>query len=89
VNGRTQTPIRASVLVTGLAMLVATLFPIERLATVTSLITLVIFSAVNLCLLAIKQRNEPAPAGVFTVPLWVPAVGALTCLMLVLVGATR
>ena len=89
VNARTQTPVRASILVTGLAMLVATLFPIERLATFTSLITLVIFSLVNLSLLAIKWRKEPAPPGAFAVPIWVPAIGALTCLALVLIGVTR
>ena len=89
VNATTQTPIRASVLVTGFAMVVATIFPIERLAAFTSLITLVVFCVVNLSLLAIKWRKEPAHAGVFVVPLWIPAAGALTCMSLFLIGATR
>ena len=78
-------PVRASILVTGLAMLTAIVLPIERLATLTSLITLVIFSAVNLSLLAIKWRNDPPPVGVFLVP----AAGALSCLSLFLIGLMR
>jgi hypothetical protein len=60
----------------------ALLFPLEGLAEWTSRIVLVIFGLVNLSLVQLKRRAEPAPDGCFTVQVWVPAAGFLTCLAL-------
>ena len=61
-------------------MVLALAFPLEDLAETTSRIVLVIFALVNMALLSMKLRASPASPGVFTVPLWVPLAGTLTCL---------
>ena len=61
---------------------VALLFPLEGLAEWTSRIVLVIFALVNMALLLLKRRPSPAPGGSFTVRIWVPFVGFLSCLAL-------
>ena len=84
VNARTQTPLLATVLATGLAIVLATQFSIDRLADATSLIILAIFFFVNVALLLIKRRAEPTPAHAFVAPIWVPPAAAATCLILLL-----
>lgn len=75
VNARTRTPVAATLLVTGIILVLALLVPLERLAEATSTIVLIVFALVNLALLAIKRRGTPAPAGVRVWPSWVPAAG--------------
>lgn len=75
VNARTRTPVTATVLVAGTVLALALVAPLERLAEVTSTIVLVVFTLVNLALLAIKRRGTPASEGVRTWPAWVPAAG--------------
>jgi amino acid transporter len=53
----------------------ALFFPLERLAETTSVIVLIVFAVVNLALVLIKRRGTPAPEGVRTFPIWIPAVG--------------
>ena len=60
-----------------LIAILAMLFPLEQLAKVTAGIALFVFSLVNLSLLLIKRRGEPAEEDVFTVPFPVPLVGFL------------
>jgi amino acid transporter len=74
VHPRTRTPYVATLGVTAVVLVLALGFPIEGLAATTSGITLVVFAAVNLALWRLKGR-EPAPAGVFRIPRWVPVVG--------------
>ncbi|MBE9555174.1 MAG: amino acid permease [Proteobacteria bacterium] len=75
VHPRTRTPMVATGLVTGVILILALGFPLEHLAEATSVIVLTVFTLVNLALVLIKRRGTPAPAGVRTYPIWVPAIG--------------
>jgi amino acid transporter len=79
VHPRTQTPAAATVAVTGSVLALALFVPLDRLAEATSTVILVVFTLVNLALLRLKRRGVPAPAGVFTVPAAIPAIGAVSC----------
>lgn len=84
VNATTKTPLNATVIIT-LAMLAAALFvPLDNLVEWTSQIILAVFALVNLSLVIVKIRHEPKPEGIFTVPIWVPAIGVLSCLFLLI-----
>jgi basic amino acid/polyamine antiporter, APA family len=89
VNGRTGTPVVATLTVAVVVAILAVSFPIERLADATSQIILVIFIVVNLALIRLKWRErgqlQPPNPG-FRVPLWVPVAGAILSLALVLFG---
>ncbi|MEP0990906.1 MAG: APC family permease [Tateyamaria sp.] len=77
LSARTQTPYVSTVFV-ALCILGLSLFlPIERLAGWTSQIVLCVFLCVNLALVAIKRRAEPANDH-FSVPLLVPVCGMFT-----------
>jgi amino acid transporter len=82
VHSQTGTPLIA----TGLVMLaVATLaltFPLEPLAESTSLATLSMFAFVNLSLLRIRTRHPRSETAVVRVPLWIPLLGLITCLLI-------
>jgi len=82
----TRTPVVATVLVVALIAVGATLAPLATLAQTTSQIILGVFLLVNLALIGIKRRGEPAPEGVFEVPIWVPVIGALSCAGVLLAG---
>lgn len=86
VNATTQTPIVATIVVTVLVLLLGLAFDIAQLAEMTAYITLGVFTFVCLSLVLIKLRKTPAPEGTFVVPMWVPAVGVLVCLALLLSG---
>lgn len=75
VHPRTRTPMVATGLVAGVILVLALGFPLERLAETTSVIVLIVFALVNLALVMIKRRGTPAPEGVRTYPIWVPAIG--------------
>ncbi len=81
VNGVTRTPVLATALVGLCVLLLATAIPLRGLAEATSQLTLTIFAFVNLSLIAIKRRKEPAPPNTFIVSAWVPVVGLLSCLV--------
>jgi amino acid transporter len=85
---RTRTPLVSTVLVTVLVLLLALAFPLAPLARVTSVITLVIFTLVNLSLWRLKRR-APAPAGVWTVARWIPVAGFLVSLAFALYGSIQ
>ena len=57
--------------------------PVRRLAEYTSTLVLVIFVLVNASLIAIK-RADPVQEGVRSIPSWVPVVGVLTTLPMLL-----
>ena len=75
VHPRTRTPMVATGLVAGVILVLALGFPLERLAETTSVIVLIVFALVNLALVMIKRRGTPAPEGVRTYPIWIPAIG--------------
>jgi hypothetical protein len=70
------------VLVVAITLLLAVVFPIERLAEATARLSLVIFVFVNAALIKLKMDRTPAPAGAFAVPVWVPVAGLVTSLAL-------
>ena len=76
VNPHTRTPLRSTLLVTGMILVLALWLPLITLAEITSLITLIVFSLVNLSLWRIKIR-DPKPVGIMTFPLWLPICGFL------------
>ena len=86
VHPVTRTPLPATVLVVAIILGLAMAFPLEGLAEVTSYLTLVVFTLVNLALIAVKLRAEASEDDCFTVPLWVPVLGAVSCCALILTG---
>lgn len=83
VNVRTRTPISATVVVTVSVTALALAFPLLHLAAATSFFLLLVFSLVNLALLRVKQL-EPRPDGARVFPVWVPMLGLLSSLALLL-----
>jgi APA family basic amino acid/polyamine antiporter len=59
VNSKTQTPINATFLVTGIILILTLVFPIETLAKATSFIILIVFTFVNLALIRCELRATP------------------------------
>lgn len=78
VNPRTRTPLAATFTVTVLSIGFALTLPIGRLAEATSVLTLLIFLAVNLSLVLLKLR-APREKSDFSVPLFVPVIGSVVC----------
>jgi len=81
VAERTRTPVPAIVVVVAAILVFAWLLPLLSLAKLTSFVTLIIFTLMNVALWRIKRRGDPDYQG-FQVPLWVPAVGATVSLLL-------
>jgi amino acid transporter len=88
VNPRTRTPLVATGVVTLVVMVLALAFPLAPLARATSIVTLIVFAAVNLSLLRIKKR-APRPPGVAVYPAWIPAVGFVASLGVVALEIAR
>lgn len=85
VNPTSGAPVIAT-MVGVLAMLtLALLAPLTALAEWTSRFTLVIFSIVNLSLIKIKMSEPGTPPEAFIVPIWVPVLGLIMSIMLLLV----
>ncbi len=85
IHPLTRTPLIATGTITAIVLILALAFPLEALAEWASRIVLVIFALVNMALLLVKRRAGAVPDGGFTVRIWVPCAGALTCLAM-LVG---
>jgi len=77
VHSKTGTPHLATFAAGGFVLVLALWFPLARLAEATAIATLLVFASVNLALWRIKGRSETQTA-VFSVPRWVPALGACT-----------
>lgn len=86
VHPRTQTPLRATVIVSAAVLVLALALPLVTLAKITSSAVLAVFSIVALALIRMK-RAAPAAPGVFTVPYWVPAGSLATAILLLAVQA--
>jgi len=87
VNALTHTPVIATIAVVAATLVLALGFNLERLAEMTSQIVLVIWALANMALVLIKWRKEPAPAGAFIVPIWVPMTGfVFSCALIILSG---
>ena len=82
VSPRTRTPLLATLVTVAVVWILAVLLPLERLADVTSHLTLIVFGLVNLSLIRIKAREQETPAGGYVAPRWAPWAGLLTCVLL-------
>ena len=78
---RTRTPSVATAFVTFCILVLSLFLPIESLAEWTSQIVLIVFVFVNLALVAIKRRAEPA-SEYFSVPFLVPVCGTFISIAL-------
>jgi basic amino acid/polyamine antiporter, APA family len=87
VNPTTRTPLIATALTTAGVLLMALALPLHDLADVTSRLTLIVFTVVNLSLVRIKQRESTAPDGSFVAPFWVPCAGAGASILLLSLDA--
>ena len=85
VSQMTKTPIKATLLAGVISITLALFFDIVSLASFTSMLTLIVFTMINVSLIRIK-RNNPSPQGVIKIPLWVPWFGVI--LNLLLIGVT-
>ncbi len=77
IDKRTRTPLKATLLVIGVTIILSLVFPLEWLATATAQIILIVWTLINISLILIKLRTSEVPKDVFTTPIWVPIVGAL------------
>lgn len=74
VHPVTRTPLISTLIISLVVLILALWLPLVTLAKVTSLITLLVFSLVNLSLWMVKRR-DPRPAGITVFPAWLPMVG--------------
>ena len=86
VNRTTRTPLVATAIAVAGILIMTIGIPLEGLADLASRGTLVIFAGVNIALIRIKSRGDPAREGVFICHPWVPYVGAITSILLLAVS---
>jgi basic amino acid/polyamine antiporter, APA family len=79
VHARTGTPLIATACIAASVVPLALLVPIAPLAEATSLATLAVFALVNLALLRLRYRGVTSNIPHVTVPIWIPAIGLVTC----------
>ncbi len=75
INAKTQTPLRATALITLIVLVLAIFFPLQTLAESTSFIILIIFAIVNLSLWLIKGRENRDRKQKISFPRWVSLFG--------------
>ncbi len=83
-----RTPARATLLVAAAVLVLALVWRVAPLAEATSVVTLTVFTLVNLALCLIKWRR-PAAAGVVAVALILPATGFLVSAGFLVMEAAR
>ena len=82
VHQRTRTPHVAALLLLAILLPLGLLGSVANLASASVLLLLVVFAVVNGALF-ILQGRATEPLGRFEIPRWVPAAGAIICLLLV------
>lgn len=80
ISGKTHTPIFATLVTIALVWILAMSFPLGNLAKATSLVILVVFIFICAALIKIKMDKKFLKAP-FSVPLFVPILGAISCLL--------
>ena len=88
VHRRAGTPHYATLAAGVLVLVLALWFPLATLAEGTSVVTLLVFMMVNLALWRVKGRSE-TQAVAFSVPRWVPMVGACSTSALLFVRLSQ
>jgi basic amino acid/polyamine antiporter, APA family len=83
VETRTGTPALATLLAGAIVLAAALLVPFEQLLVLANAVTLGVFALVDLALWRVHRRDA-AVAGSFTAPRWVPPLGALLAIVLML-----
>lgn len=85
VNRTTATPLIATATILFTVLTLALFASFERLAEYTSLSTLIVFSLVNLALIVVrlKGRKPTNSARLLKVPLIIPILGLITCLVMI------
>ena len=86
VHARRHTPVVATVVIAAAILFFSLTLSLGRLAQFTSFIALSVFAAVNLSLIVLKRRSSRGP--VYTVPRFVPVIGAALCLGILLFQIT-
>lgn len=86
VSRKTHTPILATAVVVVATLVLALALPLDRLAEFTSQFLLVIWLLINVALILVKLRGDPAPEGAFIVPIWVPVLGLLFSIAVILLS---
>ncbi len=86
VDPRTQTPIRATLVVMAIVLFLALLWDVATLAQITSVFILMVFTAVNASLVRVKRREGKGDAR-FVVPLAVPVIGFVIALFFAVYSA--
>jgi basic amino acid/polyamine antiporter, APA family len=82
VHPKRHTPHMAIVALLVIVLVLVTLGDIGSLARATALLLLMSFTVVNVALVVLKRRAGE-PAGGFEVPIIVPAVGAMVCVVMI------
>ena len=80
VHRHTGTPLVATASIAALVVPLALFVPLTPLAEATSLVTLAVFALVNLALLRLRYRGVRSDNPHVSVPIWIPAIGLVTCL---------
>jgi basic amino acid/polyamine antiporter, APA family len=75
INAKTQTPLRATALITLIVLVLAIFFPLSALAKSTSFIILIIFAIVNLSLWFIKGKEGRDIKQKISFPRWISLFG--------------
>lgn len=81
VSKKRRTPYIASLVLLGILLILALMGDISSLARATSVLLLLCFLVVNLSLVVLKRRKGEA-IGKFEIPIFVPALGALVCALM-------
>jgi amino acid transporter len=82
---RTQVPLFATLLVMFVIVILASWFPIQTLAKLTSTIILCVFCLMHLSLIKIKL-SHPATANHWTIPIFIPAIGFVLSIIFLVVS---
>ena len=88
VNGRTQVPVRGTILAGGAVLVLILGVPFEWLVKATSGVLLAVFAVVNLSLWRL-QRTEPLAAGtpgVVRMPRFLPPTAAALCVTMLVIA---
>ena len=83
INSKTRTPLRATLLLTAIILVMALWLPLVTLARLTSFVTLAVFTCINMALIVIKNR-ESRPKNCMVVPIWFPWVGCIISFFMIL-----
>jgi amino acid transporter len=84
LNARTGTPLLTTAIGVAGILALALAVPLAGLADLTARFTLVIFAIINITLIRIKSLEKTPPANVFVCSVWVPFVGFVSSIGLLL-----